>query len=158
MAKTKQAQIQEEVDMLIAIINSPGGLTLDSACQLLDSTVDVARHRINAIKGQTRLYTRQHKDPSGAFTQVRYFAHKEHCDAWGEGDTVEDTNAIPSEFGDLSKPAQRTHLEGLAPLPTFINPAPTLRDGADEARGLPSRRGNFLVYRDGTREPIHASA
>jgi hypothetical protein len=157
MTSKKQLQIQEELATVALSMEGANGITAPEAAELLDTTVDTARVRIRAVMKGMQVHTYAKKEGT-QFGELRYFANEAHRDHFAEFGSSEAAPNVASEFGDLRHPAPRTLLEGAAPLPTFINPSPTLREGADEARGLPSRRGDFLVYRDGTREPIHASA
>jgi hypothetical protein len=154
---TKQMQIQEDLATVALHMEYSTGITAPEAAELLDITLDTARVRIRAVMKGMQVHTHAKKEGT-QFGELRYFANEAHRDHYAEFGSSEAAPIVTSEFGDLRHPAPRTLLEGTAPLPAFINPSPGLREGADEARGVPSRRGDFLVYRDGTREPIHASA
>jgi len=168
---TSRQEIQAQIDEVVFLVKQPNGVSLAELCKHFDIGMYSARHRLEGAEAILRLYSHQSRDGTN-FGERRYFASIDDLNRYiAHGPTANAAPTIPRQgvpgsTDEAEQPAPRqrqkagprTFTEPVSAPPSFINPSPAIRPGALDARGYPSRRGNVLVYPDGTTERIDNTA
>jgi hypothetical protein len=141
-----------EVSYVKAMMARPVGVSRQDVMRELQLSRSAADLRL--LKATKEVPHSMWQASTGRFAERRYFSSAEACAAYTRDPSAFRARAATAN-GDFSVAGERGHvIEGIG-RPTFINPANSqARPGAMDAAELPSRRGNYLYYRDGSCRPV----
>lgn len=136
--------VAQTIDYILSAAGRPNGVSADEVAEFCGLTVAPARSRIGAASSKhPGVLIKAERELGFRRVDIRWFIHKSHADAFRHGRTA-----------DCAGPrAPVTTVD----LPTNHAPAAG-RAGAQDFKAHGSRRGNWIYYRDGSREPINPTS
>jgi hypothetical protein len=141
-----------EVSYVIEMMARPVGVSRQDVMSELQLSRSAADLRL--LKATKEVPHFKWQSSTGRFAERRYFSSQEACAAYTRDPSA--FRAKPATaHGDFRVAGERGQvIEGVG-RPAFIDPANSqARPGAMDAAELPSRRGNYLYYRDGSCRPV----